>query len=632
MATAEAIIASQQGYAESVVDLASDAISDMRADIANVGFTAISFSGVTLPDAPELPEPVAEPTLAPVNLELTAEPSTTIEFQNISPIEVGVVPTLTATAPTVNLPNLPTQLADFTEAPPIIQTNYTFPDVPDELDNPLIAAPELGTYTMPTAPTIALPAFEGVAPTADLTPPSDLQAQLISAYNNASPQFVSALNGQMDAWLSTYNPRYHQQLAAIEDKLASYLDGGTGLNPVIEEAIYERSRSRQRAEARRAADAAWEETAGRGFTNPGGAVLAGIRRSRQAAADNNATAAREIVVMQAEMEQKNLQFAVTTSAGLRQAMLGAALSYHGNLVQINGQAIDYARSVVANIVEVYNLNVRAFEARLSAYRSEAAVYDTRLKAAMSYVELYRAEIDAVQALVQVDQGKVALYRGRIDALQSLATVYKARVDAIVEQASLEKLKLDLFKTKVEARLAQVQEKRAQYDAYGAAIQGEESKVRIYTAQVGAFAQQISGYKATIDAQSEVVRAQALTNQARTEQVRAVTDIYRTISQVRGDKARTELQLQQQQLNVYDVKNRATIATAELGATIYRTVANVVQENAKLEVDTLIKNADLNLGRTKAVGDLGVASAQVYQGMASAALSGMNSLVAQTLAE
>lgn len=444
--------------------------------------------------------------------------------------------------------------------------------------------------------------------------------------------FVSALQGHMDAMLATYNPLYHTQMARIEAQLQTYLDGGTGLNAEVETAIYERSRSRQSAEARRAADAAWEETASRGFTVPGGAVLASLRRSRQAAADNNAAASREIVVMQAEMEQKNLQFAVSTSAGLRHAMLGASLSYHGNLVSINGQALDYARSIVAAEVEVYNLNVRAFEARLNAYRAETAVYDARLKAALSYVDLYRAEIDAQQALVQIDQAKVSLYRGRIDALQSLATVYKARVEAIVEQAGLEKLKLDLFRTKVDARIALVQEKRAQYDGYQAAVQGEEAKVRIYTAQVGAYGQQIAGYRAQIEAQSEVVRAQALTNQARADQVKAVTDIYRTVAQVRGDKARTELQVQAQELNVFDTQNRATIATAELGATIYKTVADVVLKNAVLETETLIKNADLNLGRTKVVGDLGIASAQVYQGMAGAALSGMNSLVGQTLAE
>lgn len=630
--TVETLTADARDYAGDIVDLATDAIGDMRADIANVGFTAIAFSGITLPTEPELPDPIEPPTLSPVNLELPSEPSTELELTPISPIEVGTAPVLTATAPTVNLPNLPTQLADFTETPPVIQTDYVFPEVPDELDNPLIAAPELGTYTAPTAPTIALPAFEGVAPTADLTAPTDLAGTLETNYRGAHPMFVSALQGQMDAMLASHNPLYHTQMARIEAQLQTYLEGGTGLSPEVETQIYERSRSRQSAEARRAADAAWEETASRGFTVPGGAVLAGLRRSRQAAADNNATASREIVVMQAEMEQKNLQFAVSTSAALRQAMLGAALSYHGNLVSLNGQAIEYARSVISSMVEVYNLNVRAFEARLNAYRAETAVYDARLKAALSYIDLYRAEIDAQQALVQIDQAKVALYRGRIDALQSLATVYKARVEAIVEQASLEKLKLDLFRTKVDARIALVQEKRAQYDGYQAAVQGEEAKVRIFSAQVGAYGQQVTGYRAQIEAQSEVVRAQALTNQARADQVKAVTDIYRTVAQVRGDKARTELQVQAQELNVFDSQTRATIATAELGATIYKTVADVVLKNAELEVDTLIKNADLNLGRTKTVGELGVASAQVYQGMASAALSGMNTLAAQTLAE
>ena len=628
----ETLITAAQNYASSTVDLASDAIGDMRDDIANVGFTAIAFTGTTLPYAPELPDPITPPTLSPVNLELPKEPSTALEFTPISAIDVGTIPQLTAVSPTVNIPSLPAQLADFTETAPVIQTDYDFPDVPDELANPLITAPDLGTYTAPTAPTIALPSFDGVAPTANLDAPTDLAGTYDAQYLNASPMFVSALQGQMDAMLTAYNPHYHTQLDRIEAQLATYLAGGTGLSPSVETAIYERAKGKEGAESRRGARAAYANAAARGFTIPDGAAFSADARARQGASDNLARSANEIAIKQAEMEQANLQFAVTTSAGLRQAALAASLSYHGNLVQINGQALEYARSVVSSLVEVYNLNVRAFEGRLNAYRAETAVYDARLKAALSYIDLYRAEIDAMQALVQVDQAKVSLYRGRIDALQTLATVYKARVEVIVEQAGLEKLKLDLFRTKVEARVALVQGKRAEYDAYSAAIQGEESKVRIYTAQVGAFGQQISGYKATIDAQSEVVRAQALTNQARSDNVKAVADIYRTVVQARGDKARTELQVQAQELNVFDSQTRATIATAELGATIYKTIAQVVLDNAKLEVDTLIKNADLNLGRSKAVGDLGVASAGVYQGMASAALSGMNTLAAQTLAE
>lgn len=632
MATVDQLITNAQGYTDSTIELAQSAISDMRADIANTGFTAISFTGTTLPNAPELPDPIEPPTLNPVNLELPTEPSTAISFQEISPIVTGVQPTFDATAPSINAPIMPSQLAQFLETAPAIKTDYVFPDAPDQLIDPTIAEPTLGTYTAPVKPTISLPSFDGVAPTADLTPPADLAGTFEGQWRNASPMFVSALKGQMDAMLTEFNPQFHTQMSAIEAQLTRYLEGGTGLNPAVETAIYNRSTSKQSAEARRARDAAWEEAAAKGHTLAAGIVAAGIRRARQAEFDANAAAAREIVVMQAEYEQKNLQFAITTSAGLRQAMLQAALAYHGNLIQINGQALQFAQAILSAVIEAYNLQVRAFEARLNAYQAEAAVYEVRRKAAMSYIDLYRAEIDAMQALVQVDQAKVSLYKGRIDALQSLASVYKSRIDAIVEQAGLEKLKLDLFKTKAEAYGVQVQAKRAEYDAYSSAWQGEEAKVRIFQSQVGAYSAQITGYRANIDAQDAVVRAQAATNQAKADQVRATTSIYETIARVRGDKARTELQVQQQQLNVFDSQNRATIATAELGASIYSKIADVVLQNARLEVETLLKNADLNLGRTKTVGELGVASAEVYKGIAGAAMSGMNTLVSQSLAE
>ena len=632
MATVDSLITNAKGYADSTIELAREAIGDMREDINNVGFTAVSFTGTTLPDAPELPAAITPPVLNPVNLELPTEPSTAIAFQDISPIVTGNLPTLDATAPTITAPILPAQLAQFLETAPEIQTDYVFPDAPAQLIDPTISAPSLGEYTAPTKPTIALPSLDAVAPTDDMTPPADLAGQFDGNWRTASPMFVASIKGQMDAMLTEVNPQFHTQMTAIETQLSRYLAGGTGLDPAVETAIYTRSTSKQSAEARRVADAAWEEAASRGHTLPGGIVLAGIRKARQAASDNNAAAAREIVVMQAEMEQRNLQFAVTTSAGLRQAMLSAALSYHGSLIQINGQALQYAQSILSAVIESYNLQVRAFEARLNAYRAEVAVYEARVRAAMSYIDLYRAEIDAMQALVQVDQAKVSLYKGRIDALQSLASVYKSRIESIVSQAGLEKLKLDLFKTKVDAYGVQVQAKRSEYDAYSSAWQGEEAKVRIFQSQVGAFGAQITGYRANIDAQDAVVRAQAATNQAKADQVRATTSIYETIARVRGDKARTELQVQQQQLNSFDSQTRATIATAELGATIYRTIAQVVLQNAELEVNTLIKNADLNLGRTKAVGDLGIASAEVYKGIAGAAMSGMNTLVAQTLAE
>jgi len=632
MATVETLINNAQTYVSSVQELADDAIGQMRLDVANVGFTAISFSGISLPEEPEVPDVLQAPDLSPISLELPAEPTDRLVFQDISQIEPGTEPTFSATAPTITIPSAPAQLAEFTGTAPEIVTSYTFPDPPAALDDPIPLEPTLVDREAPTAPTLALPSLEAVLPTNDTQAPTDIADTFIASFRDISPQFTAAVEGQVDAMVAKYNPQFHTQMAAIEAQLTRYLAGGTGLDPTVENAIYERSRSKTDAEARRVAETAWAQTAARGFTIPGGAVTAALRRNRQAQADTNAAASREIVVMQAEMEQKNLQFAVTTSIGLRQAILSAALNYHQNLISINGQALEYARAIVSNMVEVYNIQVRAYGVRLDAYRAEVGAYEARLKATMAAVDLYRAEIDAQQALVAMDRARVDLYRSRIDTLNTLANVYKSRIDAVIEQASLEKLKLDLFRTKVETYVAQTQSKRAEFDAYTAALSGQEQRVRLFAAQVDAYQAQLTGYKTKIEAQSEVVRAQAVTNDARAKQFSAVLDGYRTIATVRGDKARTELDVQRAALQAFDSQTRANIANAEVGATIYRAKAQVAIENANLTVNTLIKNADLNLERSKSVAQIGVASAEVYKGLAGAALSGMNTLVAQTLAE
>lgn len=632
MATTDAQIANAQAYVTTVTNSANAAISDMQADINNVGFTVVSFSGANLPDAPDIPDALTAPTLSPVNLELPAEPDTNLTFQDISPIEVGVAPALSATAPTVNLPSMPSQVAAFMDTAPGITTDFDFPQPPAILSDPPVAAPALADHDVPSKPTIALPSFDAVAPLNDTVAPSDFAADFTAAYRDMYPAMVLALEDRMDAALVRFNPRYHAQMEAIETQLTRYLAGGTGLDPTVENAIYERAKDKGNAEYLRAERAAYDGAASRGFTIPDGIALAAAQNARQAAADNNARSANEIAIKQAEMEQANLQFAVTTSAALRNSALSAALAYHGNLIQINGQALDYAKSVLGAMVQIYNLTLESFKAKLEAYRAEAQVYDTRVKAAMAYVDLYKAEIDALQALTNVDRAKVDMYRARIDAINSYAQFYRTQVQTVVEQASLEKLKVDLFRTKVEAYTATVQGKKAEYDGYTAALNGEEAKVRIYGAQVSAYSAELSGFRAKIDAQSEVVRSQALTNQARATQNKARLDSYSTVVQARGDKARLELDIQRAELNAFDSQVKATIANVSLQADVYKAEASIILQNTQLEVETLIKNAQMNVERARVVAELGVSSAKVYEGLASSALSGINTLVAQTLAE
>ncbi|MCU9611831.1 hypothetical protein OEK97_28405, partial [Escherichia coli] len=80
------------------------------------------------------------------------------------------------------------------------------------------------------------------------------------------------------------------------------------------------------------------DMAARGFTLPTGALTSALQQARQAGADNNAQAARDIVVLQAELEQKNLQFAITTSAGLRTMIVNASAAYMQHVVSIFSQS------------------------------------------------------------------------------------------------------------------------------------------------------------------------------------------------------------------------------------------------------------------------------------------------------
>lgn len=626
----ESITADARGYAANIVSQAVSAMGAATQAVQQVGFIVPGNVSVTLPAAPSGTLDLTLPEFSPVDLVLPASPGAAPTFQDISNFEAGNAPLLTATPPTIDLPTQPSQLAGFTEAAPSINTSIAFPDPPSELLHPILDAPVLPNRDEPDKPQTLIPSFTATAPTGMPDAPSDLTASFDAAYRNAAPSTITMLNGQVDAFIAKNNPRYFEQMAAIEAQLAKYLQGGTGLNADVENAIYERARSKNSAEARRVRDATYAESAARGFTVPGGAVMSAIQQARQAGADNNATAAREIVVMQAQMEQQNLQFAVTASTGLRQSILSASLNYHQNLIGINGQALDYAKTVLSSIIEMYNAGVRAFGAKLDAYRAEAAVYDTKLKAAMAGIEVYRAEIDALQAMVNVDRAKVEVYQARIGVLNTLANVYRSQIDAVVGRTSLEKLKLEVFQARVQTYATQVQAKNSEWQGYTAAIEGQTAKAKIFSLQVEAYGAQIIGYKATIEGKSAAVQSQALTNKARAEQYSSMLSGYSAVVQATGEVARTKLENQRQTVIAFSAQAQAAVAKAHVSLGYYDSAARVAIKNAELKMTTQIQEAESRRAYGNTIASLSTSNAHTLTGAANAAMSGMNTLAAQTI--
>lgn len=625
------LITAAQSYATTALDGANVALTTGLAEVGRIGWTSLSYDPQALPEPPVLPDALEQPVLQEIVVDTVDEPDDSLIFQDISAIETGPTPTFSATAPTITLPTAPNQLAAFAGVMPAVTTDFDFPEPPSQLMEVLLEEPVLPDRDEPDRPNTNLPAFTAVAPTDVPDAPTDLREVMETTYSGAVQTAIAMMDGQVDAWIEKYNPEYFNQMDALEAKLASYIEGGTGLDEAVETAIYERSRTKQDAEARRTQSDAWDSAAKRGFTIPPGTLLAGLRNARQAAADNNAQAAREIVVLQAELEQKNVQFAITQSQNLRSTVLQASIGFHQNLITINGQALEYAKNVANILVEVYNVATRAFGLQLDAYKTEALVYDTRLKSALAGIELYRLEIEALKAMTDVDQTKVAIYSARVEALAGLASVYRAQIEAVLGRASLEKMKLDVFQTQVQAYTSEVQAKNGEWLAYRAAMEGQQTKVSLYEAQSRAYGQQVIAFKANIEAKAEVVRAQATQNQSLAEMYKARYAGYTALVEGRASIARTQLEGQRQELISFQIGSQAQIATAEMANNYYKSISQVGVENARLSISAIIASAQNQRDQATAVTSLVNANAAVYGQLASAAVAGMNTLASETLA-
>lgn len=630
MSNVREIMEDAQEFARTTTGDAERQIRNLEIRIASeLRYTPVPYVGAPNPPPLTPPEPLTPPAQDPVGLDMPPPPRNAPLFQDIPPSKTGDAPELLAEKPELDIDSLrkPSQLPDFNVGAPPVQIAFAMP-VPGNAMNQEIEAPTLIDRVAPEKPQIMLPVFSGTAPVDTAAAPANLEDRMNAAYRDISPTMVSAVNDHLDDMLTKYNPRFHAQMERIETQLAKYLDGGTGLKPAVEDAIYARSRSKQDAEARRARDTAYSEAASRGFTMPTGALLSAVRQSRQSAADNNAAAAREIVVMQAEMEQKNLQFAVTTSAALRSTLLNATLSYMQNMVAINGQALAYAKDVLGAVIESYNIAVKAYSLKIELYKSEASVFEVRLKSAMAGVELYKAEIDALQALTNVDRAKVDVYKARVDSLSAYVDMYKARVDATVSLAGLEKLKIDLFQAQVQAYSAQVQAKNAEWQGYTAALGGELAKVQIYKTEVDSYSAEVQGFKGEVDAEAEVTRGIAMTNDARAKQFAAELNAFSVRVSAQAEVAKARIENQRVGIVAFQARSQAAIANAQLRNDHMKATTEVALQNASetLKARIALENYKLGIGQAiVSVAGLGMTARTT---MAAAALSSMNTLASE----
>lgn len=618
-----------------LINAANNRASALRSDAA----TAIANATKLIGDAgKELPRPPSIKDLPadPVRLPLPSVPVIqTVSMPSIRglpskpemlPISVSfpTAPVAPSVSVTVTEPQIPGASPQFGKAPPTINTTFPLPAAP----NPFAGtAPGAISVTLPSAPTLQTPLFNGVRP-GDVGAPPDASAALTSAWTSASSSFRAMTSSEVDAFMQKANPQYASQLSALENKLAEFISGQTetGMSPAVEQAIYARSQSRQDAESRRVADEAFSRAARMGFTLPNGALMGSVQKARQAAADNNAAASREIVVMKADLQQKNLQFALSTSAQLRQTMVNAWLSYHGNMIQLNGQSTQHAQAVVDALVKTYGLQVEAFNARLDAYKADAVVFETLIKANLAEVDVFKAKIEGEMAKVKVNESQVQVFKAMVDAHQSAVQAYRANVDAVATLANLEKVKLEVFESEVRAFTTQVEAYKSEWQAYSAAWNGQEAKVNAELAKVKVYAAQSDGFKAHVSAEGIKADSIAKTNDTNLRAYEAELRAWAEEVRAHASEVAAKIDAQKSLIGAFQVNSQAALGQAGAEAERYRAMATTRQAQSELESKNILETAKIRLSALDASADTSISAAQVLRGLAESTMAGINTLV------
>lgn len=400
-------------------------------------------------------------------------------------------------------PSTPPALGSITpEAVPIFTAaDIVIPDIDSEIPE---YVPVIGGLTIPEAPIYTVPSLPiepgldltfnvGDEPTPDYGLPPDLAALdlptytpiILPVFNDAAPEFSALPPSPIIPWVE---PVYSSDIRdAIKLVLTQMLAGGTGLTPAVELAIWERGRQREDMGALKLVVEATDQWTSRGFSHPPGQLNGQTLAVREEAARKVNELSREVMIEQAQLEQKNREFAVTAGITYEQVFVGM-------FMQIVDRNFQIAKFEVETAVQLYNMNIALFNVQQAIFAQKTERFKAMLESALAPLKEYSLLIEAEKAKAQMNESMVSAFKAKVDAYGKAVDAFKSRVDAEVARSGQQKLLVDIYKSQVDAMAAQTNVQRGMFEAYSARVGAEsakagleESNARVFNSKVQAFA-------------------------------------------------------------------------------------------------------------------------------------------------
>ena len=496
----------------------------------------------------------------------------------------------------------------FTAIAPVVDFNIT---APTALTATAPNAPGLNPVTIPAAPTLSLPSAPALFGL-DIPAVPVLNLPVFDAVLADGPVAPSGA-------FSFTEPAYSDTLLDIlKTRLYEMVNGmTTGIPPSVEQAIWDRGRNRESMLMISAIQDIRNTQASRGFTMPPGAAAIFAFAAIQKAKDSASTINRDVMVKQAEMEQNNRQFAITSAIQIE----GSLLTYANSVAQ---RAYEAARYSVEVLILLFQARVTKYSADVQAFLALAEVFKTRLQGELAKLEIFKAQIEGQKVIGEINLQFVEIYKARVDAARIVIDLFKGQIEAAQAEAMVNKTQIEAFGVQVQAFGETVKAKATEYEGYATRVKAEVSKLEGFRTFADAYKSQVEGYSAGVQAKTSVAALAVKINQE------VPLDAYK--ARVQGYQGQVSAVAEQVKAigNAFDSTVRAYAAnvqaqTAQIGsetevlktnASVYGITSNVGIEQARVIVQTLIEQAKLRIESIHGV-------AQVSAQLAAGAMSGIS---------
>ena len=531
-----------------------------------------------------------------LNASIYAPPTISVQWQTLAAPNLPPIPDMPA-LPEINL-QAPTgepsaldatignvQIDDFD----IVMPELNFPAAPTLTIGQAPVLPQVRDVAIPDAPTIVLP---------DAPAFLALQTHTFGGINLHEDWLdklddIPTLSILQPAPFS-YSPgaRYASQLLDnLKAQLNARIQGGTGLSPAVEQAIWGRALDRETAVALAREQEVMRGAEALGFPLPSGVLAGQLQDARREYHDKLSGLSRDIAIKQAELEQANLQQATQLALQLESTLLEDAY-------KLEVLAIDAAKAAADNAIAAHNAAIEHFKALLAGYQAYASAYETVIRAELNKVEVFKALLSAEQTKADINKSLVERYKAEIDGSMAAVQIYQARIGAAKTLVELEGTRIQAGAEQVKAFVATVNAETAKADMYKATIGAEATKVEA----VGTLAR---AYAAKVGGQAEKARVEIAKLQAKVQAKSLEWDGWK--ARLSAATAEVEAAARKSSVIVDGYRIGVSAAEAQAGAYMRRWEADIKQyeagtnitfQAAKINNDAVLHTNDARMEAAK----------------------------------